>query len=332
MTVIVRKTQKNKRCPMDLFTLNNSYEIFEEMAEAVSGWNLDFVQLSGSEGASSLQQIGTTNMLFSRAQLSAKFEQHGGPSQGWRTFALMAPPCSELKWCKQGITKRSLMVFPQNGDFSSVSQPGFNMYTVSFPEFFLEKMANIFIKKSLHELLGDQRQVVHCSPENTSTLKKYFSRLSHYFNARGSALSMSALDEIESLLCVHLLHCLDLSPSRWLHAKPTRRYRAMENSLDIISNLPISEVSVSTLVQSSGVSSRTLEYAFLDYFSVTPHQYLKALKLQQVHQDLLEKNKGENTSVASIAEANGFNLTGQFAHDYASMYRELPSETLKREL
>jgi AraC family ethanolamine operon transcriptional activator len=327
---LYEKRKKMAARLMDPFTLNSSYSIFEEMAEAVSGWNLDFIQLSGSEGVSGLQQIGTANMLYSRARLSAKFEQRGGPSQGWRTFALMAPSCSELKWCAQGITKRSLIVFPKNGDFSSVSQPGFNMYTVSFSELLLEKTADLFFKKSLHELLGDQRQVVHCSPENTSTLKKYFSRLSHHFNATGDLLSIKELVEIESSLCVHLLHCLDSSPSRWRPPKPTRRHRAMEVSLNIINNLHISEVTVPTLVQSSGVSIRTLEYAFLDYFSVSPHQYLRALKLQRVHRDLLQKNKGPDTSVANIAKANGFNLTGQFAHDYASMYGELPSETLKR--
>jgi AraC-like DNA-binding protein len=315
---------------MDLFTLNSSYSIFEEMAEAVTCWNLDFIQLSGSEGVSGLQQIGIANMLYSRARLSAKFEQRGGPSQGWRTFALMAPSCSELKWCMQGITTRSLMVFPKNGDFSSVSQPGFNMYTVSFSEQLLEKTANLFFKKSLHELLSDQRQVVHCSPENTATLRRHFSRLNSQFSTSGSVLTIKELIEIESLLCVHLLNCMDSSPGRWLSAKPTRRHRAMEVSLDIINNLHISEVSVSTLVQSSGVSSRTLEYAFLDHFSVTPHLYLKALKLQRVHQDLLENQKGEGTSVTNIAKANGFNLNGQFAHDYASMYRELPSKTLRR--
>jgi AraC-like DNA-binding protein len=316
---------------MELFTLNSSYAIFEEMAEAISGWNLDFTQLSGSDGVSGVLQIGTGNMLYSRAQLSAKFEQHGGPNLGWRTFALMAPSCSELKWCMQGITKRSLIVFPKSGDFSSISQPGFNMNTVSFSEQLLEKTANIFFKKSLHELLGDQREVVHCSPEDTSTLKKYFSRLNCHFDAHGTVLSIGELMEIESLLCVHLLHCLNSSPSRWIPPKPTRRHRAVETCLDIINSLHISEVSVPTLVQSSGVSIRTLEYAFLDYFSVTPHQYLKALKLQRVHQDLIQKNKGLSTSVASIAKANGFNLTGQFAHDYTSMYGELPSENFRRE-
>jgi hypothetical protein len=49
--------------------------------------------------------------------------------------------------------------------------------------------------------------------------------------------------------------------------------RAMQISLDMIASRSPQDIRVLDLVKNSGVSQRTLEYAFLDRFAISPQHY-----------------------------------------------------------
>jgi len=76
------------------------------------------------------------------------------------------------------------------------------------------------------------------------------------------------------------------------------------------------------------VSQRTLEYAFLDRFAISPQQYLNALRLHRSHLQLLSTDKQVST-VEEIAQQHGYHQSGHFAQAYRAMYGQLPSRTLK---
>ena len=71
--------------------MRQSFPLFEQMAEAARGWDLDFQQLSASLDPCWLEQFSTAEMLYSRASFYSHFHQRGGPVLGFRTFALRAP-------------------------------------------------------------------------------------------------------------------------------------------------------------------------------------------------------------------------------------------------
>lgn len=313
---------------MDFFSQQHKFLLFEELACAVTGWNLDFIQLSPSEGNCLLQQMASPNMLFSRAQLSAKFEQRGGPSQDYRTFALMAPGCPALKWCRQAITQRSLIVFPANGDFNSISQPGFHMYTASLSQGLLERISGKYFQCELEDILGKERNVVHCHPSQSAKLRGLFLQLSR-LSSQNSSHIPSIFQQLETEIGLQLLSSIDSNPSQWRESKKNKRQRALQRSLELI-DATHKELNVGDLLTASDASLRTLEYAFLDHFSISPKQYLKALRLRQFHHQLLTSHVDHSSSVAAIAEAQNFRPSGQLSKEYFDFFGELPSQTLRR--
>ena len=76
-----------------------------------------------------------------------------------------------------------------------------------------------------------------------------------------------------------------------------------------------------------GASRRKLQYCFQDTLGVNPIAYLKALRLNSVHRDLLNK---KGYSVQRVAENWGFFHLGRFSVDYHHFFGEVPSKTLKR--
>jgi AraC family ethanolamine operon transcriptional activator len=88
-------------------------------------------------------------------------------------------------------------------------------------------------------------------------------------------------------------------------------------------------ITISKLCTIGGVSARTLQYAFLEHYGISPKTYLIYYRLNGARRDLWISDPG-TSRVNYIAIFWGFWHMGQFAADYRKLFSELPSETLQR--
>jgi len=88
-----------------------------------------------------------------------------------------------------------------------------------------------------------------------------------------------------------------------------------------------SKLTVRQLCEHSGVSWRTLDYAFREHFDMTPQAYLKAVRLDKARRLL---RSGSHATVAQAARECGFGHMSKFATDYRIQFDESPSDTLRR--
>ncbi|KAA9164405.1 AraC family transcriptional regulator [Amycolatopsis acidicola] len=80
---------------------------------------------------------------------------------------------------------------------------------------------------------------------------------------------------------------------------------------------------MSDLARMSGVSVRSLQYAFQDRHRLSPLQYLRQVRLDRAHEDL-----GQGVgSVAEIAAYWGFTNPGCFARAYRDRFGRFPAAT-----
>lgn len=313
---------------MEPVAIHHRYALFEELAENLGGWDIDFVQLSRSEGDFELLQVHSDSLIVAQSRLSAQFQQRGNPAPGYRAFALMAPHCSEIKWSNRGITPRSLIVFPANEEFQATSLSHFHIITLALRNDLLENAARSFFDADITDFLGAVGSVAHCHPDKISRLRFMLVNLMQKAKNDNSKASTFFTRQVERQICFEILNCLHDSTAHSRGEDRSKRHRAMQLSLDMIASRPPQDISVLDLVNNSGVSQRTLEYAFLDRFAISPQQYLNALRLHHVHLQLLSADKGAST-VEEIALQHGYNQSGHFAQVYRAMYGQLPSRTLK---
>jgi len=88
-------------------------------------------------------------------------------------------------------------------------------------------------------------------------------------------------------------------------------------------------VSAADLAQAAGVSASTLFFNFKKAHGVTPMHYLKNLRMERVHGELLSAAP-KRTTVTQAALKWGFAHPSRFAEEYRRIYYETPSETLRR--
>ncbi len=112
-----------------------------------------------------------------------------------------------------------------------------------------------------------------------------------------------------------------------LSPAPAARPRTVKRAIDAIHAHPEESWTVSELAQFVGVSVRTLQDGFRRYVGVSPVTYLRDVRLERVHEDLIQADPRHDT-VADVAYRWGFWHLGRFAAEYRRRYGQPPSKTL----
>ena len=105
------------------------------------------------------------------------------------------------------------------------------------------------------------------------------------------------------------------------------RAKVIRSAQDVIHGRAAEPLTVMELCQQTGVSERTLEYAFQERFGVSPKRYLMMYRFHGVRRALRQSDPSA-TKIADVANTWGFWHMGQFAADYRKLFSELPSQTL----
>jgi AraC-like DNA-binding protein len=147
------------------------------------------------------------------------------------------------------------------------------------------------------------------------------------FNENEAERAAAQVELLETLLAA-LDVANDFEPSR-----SDRTRQAQSRIVKIAEDHALSQTGaslyVTDLCRVTGVSERTLEYAFKETTGLTPMAYLIRLRLHRVREALLAATPG-STTVSAAALNWGFWHFGEFSRAYKDCFGELPSDTLRR--
>ena len=139
----------------------------------------------------------------------------------------------------------------------------------------------------------------------------------------------AVLRALEADLLARLLKTVELPGlSAERRPSPIKRQRGLDRALEILRDADLSALTVPRLCGESGVSQRTLEYAFLDTYGMTPLAFLRRWRFHAVRRQLRLAPAGSLT-VTQAAYAQGFYQLGRFTAEYRQLFGEGPLETLR---
>jgi len=88
------------------------------------------------------------------------------------------------------------------------------------------------------------------------------------------------------------------------------------------------DIGLPTLTEASGVSARTLQYAFAKHFGRGPITFVKQAKLHRVREEL-QSSTPADTTVTRVATKWGFYHASNFSRNYSDLFGEPPVQTLR---
>jgi len=299
---------------MDVFKtqiLRRNFSDFDELTDAAQGWNLELCKLDTTPFLGETFQLITPDFILSRGRFNCRLRQGGEPPPGFRTFAVSAVASHNMLWRSQSVTGNDLLIFPTGGELHAFSEPGFDVFTLSIAESTLEKFIWMDGFKG--------SEVHHCTSGSIERLR----RLLHQ--------TVQSLEnaEIAKNAILHQLAQLmeETHPGPSPRTPHSRRIQSILQAERFIMANPTEPATVRTLCEATGVSKRTLEYAFNNHLGISPKNYINAMRLNGVHKQLRAGQAGQ-IRVVDAANAWGYWHMGQFAADYRKLFGEKPSATL----
>ena len=118
---------------------------------------------------------------------------------------------------------------------------------------------------------------------------------------------------------------LDQLPAELLHPRQAKLRAAVEH-IHAHADDPIT---ITDLAQVAGLSVRSVQEAFRRTFGLSPLNYLRQVRLDRVHEELLARDY-RTVSVGQVATRWGFAHLGRFSASYAERFGEYPKQTLRR--
>jgi len=292
---------------------------FDEYNEAIKDWYLDIKLLSKKDFNVSIDYFSNENFSLCREALYGKIEYKGIGTKGSRIIAIPRNYNSTIFWFDKKISGNNMLIFPKDNFFDALTYSFFDNYTIAIEENLLMKTLNDLGYTHAIELFDGKTQELFIS----KGFSKIFAFLSEELLGNPNTETKEHNAQIKNIIYFLLKYMEYSKPNN--DKTPQKRIITLNDTLDIINGNPEQLFTIPELCSIMGVSERTLEYTFKEKFNVTPNQYIKATRLNNVKKDLY-LYRDNKISIADIAGKYNFWHMGQFAKDFKAQFGYLPSK------
>ncbi|WP_181775573.1 helix-turn-helix transcriptional regulator [Amycolatopsis pittospori] len=209
--------------------------------------------------------------------------------------------------------------------------------TYEHPDILMLRLGKQLVADAMRERLGElPTSTLHFEPAviEASGMGQWITLLHTFSETAASGLfdrSPLAAAHFEKLLLHGLLDTQPHSLSGDLgEERPRPQSSAIRRAVTYCEEHAAEPVSIGELAAAARISVRALQLAFRTELGLTPMEYLRRVRLDHVHQDLvaIAQGRAEGT-VTDVALRWGFTHLGRFSGLYRETYGKLPSETAR---
>ncbi|MCL6406116.1 helix-turn-helix domain-containing protein [Dickeya dadantii] len=293
----------------------------EEHAAGMTGWSLQYNQLTPGKFSGRLTVLELEGIQFVRDRVNlALFKSGQARKELLFTFPLHAP-CADFYCAGHQINRHSLLVAPSASLPDLRAPEHIDLLAISVDA---ACFTTLFDDADDRALITPQVFPLN-DPDNLTRWQMLSDSLDEESRRNATLLDFTAIRKgLRDTLLISLSDMVGHSQALRLTGSAKKRIvdRAQEYMLTHCENPP----SILELCKHAGASRRKLQYCFQETLGINPVSYLRVLRLNGVHRDLL---KGA-PSVQDVAYGWGFWHLSRFANDYRRLFGEPPSATLAR--
>ncbi|MDF9906999.1 UNVERIFIED_ORG: AraC-like DNA-binding protein [Pseudomonas reinekei] len=286
----------------------NTADVAEQI-RATPGWTQHYQQMSPGHFAGLVRYLDLQGVEIYEESMNTRVEQNFSAPQGSLSFCFDRG--DNALYVLNGES-RNIWITPENYQEIAV---------VFGPEFVKRHSLDIARLEGLFMApLNSQQNALFCR-----WLSGTLTRLSQTFDPPSrEALTQQLLED-----CLFILDnaCVGLDQGALQRRAGERAI--MKRVGEWAADTPEEHLNLLELSQVAGVSLRQLQHAFKTYTGMAPTQWLRLRRLNSARRELLNRTPTQ-TTVAEVAMHWSFWHLGRFSSSYRALFKELPSDTLKR--
>lgn len=297
----------------------------EEHAGNMSGWKVRYDQISAGQFAGSITELNLTGMQLIRDKSNQAIIKSGESIPDTIMFTLPLAPVVENLYCEGHVFNPSNLLVSNWRNLPEIRTPA-NLDVICI------NAAQDLLQNALdrQNIILDISDTAHCygldKISNQDELLNLLKTVMTPNNTQALLEHEAIRKGIRDTLLQNLLELVNEEEVQYLTSLARKRIvdKARDYVLANINDAP----SIVDLCNNVGASRRKLQYCFQETLGINPVTYLRTIRLNSVHRELLMQDGTKQ--VQNIAAKWGFLHLSRFANDYKQLFGELPSDTLKR--
>jgi len=314
---------------MDILTRQQEITDPAEWDGSLFGSQLELVQLAG--GDFSCRQIVTDlgGVQILRFSVNQPIKVRSRPLTH-RYVAAFFDQSLEGHFAGAAITPWQMLLLPPAFDFDACAKDAGFQCTVLFAD---PELLRAHYRTLAGEPLREPAGLMTTAPEPSVTerLRAWpawaaSENLDSLDNSQRGGVHAALVDEALSLFVDGLRAAVPFAQAD--APKQLRAQSLVREAEDYANSRPDQNVRMIDLCGATGVSERTLQYAFQTTLGISPMSYLRRRRLHEVRR-MLKAADPASATVSAIACQAGFWHFSDFSQAYKELFDELPSETLR---
>ncbi|MEH6494064.1 helix-turn-helix domain-containing protein [Halopseudomonas sp.] len=293
----------------------------DEHAHNLTNWQQEYDQLGAGRFYGRIDEVALEGFQLFKEHTNRSLRQQ---CNVWKDAVWLGIPAQTADCRINGlqVDSNQLMCRPGDRDFELMTPEAFDIYGIVVKEDVLLRAAeregrtiNLTKLESAPRLTVEQHKL--------DQVRFLLERgVNHSANGLNSQLQQDLATTALLALLSEEHMTSDTTPSY------NHRKRVVDQVKAHLAANPQLAVSMTELCELTHVSRRTLQYSFESILGISPLQFLRTARLNQVRRILSDPR--HDTPIAITAANWGFWHAGQFAKDYKVLFGENPSETVRR--
>ncbi len=296
-----------------------------EHAAGMTGWYVCYDQVSPGHFSGSITELNLIGMQLIRDRSNQAMVKNGTSPSGSIMFNLPLSASPDSAYCEGHAFNLKNLLVSQGDCLPEIKTPSrIDVVCISVQQ---ELMQESLQKQNIFPDAAASTQL-YCLQKlnNQADLINLLASLMNPANKQSLLQQLTTQNGIRDTVLQYLLELVSEEKVNYL--EPSSRKLVVDRARDYMNSNIDEPPSILELCNNVGVSRRKLQYCFQETLGINPVAYLRALRLNAVHRELLNPNS--TASVHDVAIAQGFWHLSRFANDYRQLFGELPSETLRR--
>jgi len=291
-----------------------------ELNGSLFDWELETRQLQSGILKGVVDFRNTKELSIMSTSFSHRIEQMGNAPKDYYTFSITADTISSFKWRGYDIKPNNVMMFPLSGELNAITQADFNVYLISVRTDFLEDLIAINNLNKIKDRL-DKFELFEADPNTLALIRHYAQGFLHAPNVTYLKY------QIPILLLKSIAYSKNITPNN----KNTVKDYSINSFLDYFKSTDFANVNIKNFCSETRIAQRTLEYAFIEKYNMTPKAYVNNVRLNQAFKEIII-NRYKNVLIKDIAYDCDFNHMGQFSKDFYKLFQIKPTQLFQNKV
>lgn len=290
-------------------------------ANNLQKWSQEYDQFSHGEFYGCIEELNFSQIRIFKEHTNQAVHQHCNIEDNGLWLGLSA---SQQHFKINGLTSdnNDILCQTQHQDFELMTPKDFTIFGLVIAPQVIEKLISDNAESPRHTLFTPSK--LHTQTGNEQYQLRYLmARLLAMpeANINANVQQKILLDGVINLFT----NTKETTPYAISYA---RRKKVVELVQQYMQAYPNSVFTLHELCELTHVSQRTLQYSFDSILGISPHQFIKITRLNQIRRMLIQHDPSGH--ISDIIFNFGFYHLGQFSKDYTSLFGENPSKTLAR--